>query len=56
MYIILLNNIMNNISLLMKLIFQYVILVIIFVGSAHALDVSNLVSNKVDKIKSEKVD
>ena len=46
------SNILNSLFLLIKSGFQYLILVIIFMGSTQALDVSNIVSNK---IKSEKV-
>jgi len=47
---------LNNIFLLIKNSFLYLFIGIILMLKAQALDVSNLVSNKVDKIKSEKVD
>ena len=45
----------NNIFSLIKNSFLYLFLVIILVVKAQALDVSNLASNKIDKIKSEKI-
>ena len=46
----------NNIFSLIKSSFLYLFLVIILMVKAQALDVGNLVSNKIDKIKSEKID
>ena len=48
--------IFNNIFSLIKNFFLYLFLVIILMVKAQASDVGNLVSNKVDKIKSEKID
>jgi len=49
-------SIFNNIFFLIKNSFLYLFLVIILMVKAQALDVGNLVSNKIDKIKSEKID
>jgi hypothetical protein len=48
--------IFKNIFSLIKNFFLYLFLVIILMVKAQASDVGNLVSNKVDKIKSEKID
>ena len=46
----------NNIFLLIKNLILCFILAIILMAKAQALDVGDIVSNKVDKIKSEKID
>ena len=43
-------------TLLIKFISQCVILTIILIGNVQALDIRDLASKKIDKIKSEKVD
>ena len=45
----------NNIFSLIKSSFLYLFLVIILMVKAQALDVGNLASDKIDKIKSEKI-
>lgn len=48
-------NIFNKIYLLIKNLSLYIILTTIIIGNVQALDISDLTSKKINKIKSEKI-